>query len=194
MAISMTILVVLIIIIIVAAWFTNRIRPRAIIPASVRNQRRREEERYQKETRSYLLDSLPVMSTRLLLNEQRDREARDSQWNTSSPRRQLQPMLKVEEPRAIRTESAVTGNVNEYRVEIMANPDRPGDEARIPPGDDWLQNGSQSKSSINRTNCSVCTENFVEIENVRILPCGHIYHQRCIDPWLIDFGSTCPLW
>jgi Ring finger domain len=192
----MAILVVLIMIIIVAAWFTNRIRPLAIIPDSVRNQRRREEERYRKETRSYLLDSLPVMrySTRLLPNDQRDREARDSQWNTYSPRGQLQPMLKIEEPRAVHTERAVTGKVDAYKVEMMANPDRPGDEARIPPGDDTLQNGSQSKSSISRTDCSVCTENFAENETVRILPCGHIYHRCCIDPWLLDFGGTCPLW
>jgi hypothetical protein len=42
--------------------------------------------------------------------------------------------------------------------------------------------------------CSVCTENFSESEDVRVLPCGHIYHQHCVDPWLLDFAGTCPLW
>jgi Ring finger domain len=42
--------------------------------------------------------------------------------------------------------------------------------------------------------CSICTEDFVEGRNVRILPCRHIYHRRCIDPWLLDFAGTCPLW
>lgn len=42
--------------------------------------------------------------------------------------------------------------------------------------------------------CPVCTEDLVENERVRILPCGHIYHQQCIDPWLLGKTTTCPLW
>jgi hypothetical protein len=42
--------------------------------------------------------------------------------------------------------------------------------------------------------CSVCTEDFIENEKIRILPCRHIYHKRCIDPWLLHFAGTCPLW
>lgn len=42
--------------------------------------------------------------------------------------------------------------------------------------------------------CPVCTDDFVKGEKVRILPCGHIYHQDCIDPWLFERSGTCPLW
>jgi hypothetical protein len=42
--------------------------------------------------------------------------------------------------------------------------------------------------------CSICTEDFIENEKVRILPCRHLYHRRCIDPWLLNFAGTCPLW
>ena len=42
--------------------------------------------------------------------------------------------------------------------------------------------------------CSICTDDFRERENVRILPCSHIYHRRCIDPWLLEFARTCPMW
>ena len=44
--------------------------------------------------------------------------------------------------------------------------------------------------------CSVCTEKFLGSENVRVLPCGHVYHQRCIDMWVLRFASSvsCPLW
>jgi hypothetical protein len=42
--------------------------------------------------------------------------------------------------------------------------------------------------------CPVCTDDFVESEKVRILPCGHIYHQHCIDPWLLERSGTCPMW
>lgn len=42
--------------------------------------------------------------------------------------------------------------------------------------------------------CSICTEDFVDGDDIRRLPCDHIFHQRCIDPWLTGFAVTCPLW
>ena len=42
--------------------------------------------------------------------------------------------------------------------------------------------------------CSICTEDFGENDDIRVLPCSHIYHRYCIDPWLLGFGGTCPLW
>jgi hypothetical protein len=42
--------------------------------------------------------------------------------------------------------------------------------------------------------CPICTETFHRTDTVRILPCDHIYHQRCIDPWLLRFSCTCPIW
>lgn len=42
--------------------------------------------------------------------------------------------------------------------------------------------------------CPVCTDDFVDGEKVRILPCRHIYHQHCIDPWHLEKSDTCPIW
>ena len=42
--------------------------------------------------------------------------------------------------------------------------------------------------------CSICTEDFVKGEDVRLLPCNHHYHPECIDPWLLNVSGTCPLW
>ena len=42
--------------------------------------------------------------------------------------------------------------------------------------------------------CSICTEDFVKGEDVRVLPCNHKYHPVCIDPWLLNVSGTCPLW
>ncbi len=42
--------------------------------------------------------------------------------------------------------------------------------------------------------CSICTEDFVKGEDVRVLPCNHKYHPECIDPWLLNVSGTCPLW
>lgn len=40
--------------------------------------------------------------------------------------------------------------------------------------------------------CSVCWEDFTLDENVRQLPCTHIYHEPCIRPWL-ELHGTCPI-
>ncbi|KAH8819372.1 hypothetical protein F5884DRAFT_848699 [Xylogone sp. PMI_703] len=41
--------------------------------------------------------------------------------------------------------------------------------------------------------CSICTEDLHDGEKVRILPCAHMYHRRCIDTWLLGFARSCPL-
>ncbi|RTE70060.1 hypothetical protein BHE90_015548 [Fusarium euwallaceae] len=41
--------------------------------------------------------------------------------------------------------------------------------------------------------CSICTEDFTEGVKLRKLPCGHLFHPQCIDPWLMDRARTCPL-
>lgn len=42
--------------------------------------------------------------------------------------------------------------------------------------------------------CSVCTDDFVKGQDIRVLPCDHRFHPECIDPWLLNVSGTCPLW
>lgn len=44
------------------------------------------------------------------------------------------------------------------------------------------------------TSCSICTEDFFEGAELRLLPCGHVFHLACIDPWLQTRARTCPMW
>jgi len=39
--------------------------------------------------------------------------------------------------------------------------------------------------------CPVCAEELEELEPVRRLPCGHVYHGPCLLPWLAR-AHTCP--
>lgn len=39
--------------------------------------------------------------------------------------------------------------------------------------------------------CPVCSEELEELEPVRRMPCGHLYHGDCILPWLAR-AHTCP--
>ncbi|MCJ1309776.1 hypothetical protein MMC25_003437 [Agyrium rufum] len=42
--------------------------------------------------------------------------------------------------------------------------------------------------------CPICIDDFVNLETtVRQLPCGHIYHPECVDPFLRDYSSLCAL-
>ncbi|KAI8991843.1 hypothetical protein BDF20DRAFT_909568 [Mycotypha africana] len=41
--------------------------------------------------------------------------------------------------------------------------------------------------------CVVCLENLTIGSKIRTLPCKHIYHCHCIDPWLTTKCAECPL-
>ncbi|XP_035387539.1 RING finger protein 150a [Electrophorus electricus] len=41
-------------------------------------------------------------------------------------------------------------------------------------------------------NCAVCIEGYKPNDVVRILPCCHVFHKVCVDPWLQDH-RTCPM-
>ncbi|KAI1387921.1 uncharacterized protein F4822DRAFT_430669 [Hypoxylon trugodes] len=57
-----------------------------------------------------------------------------------------------------------------------------------------LSNTPQPTTRDIQQSCPTCTEDFLNDDNVRWLPCGHIFHPRCIDPWFKGSAVTCPLW
>jgi len=50
-----------------------------------------------------------------------------------------------------------------------------------------------SANTDNGLACSVCTDDFVKGQDIRVLPCNHKFHPECIDPWLLNVSGTCPL-
>ncbi|XP_045107169.1 protein goliath-like isoform X2 [Portunus trituberculatus] len=40
--------------------------------------------------------------------------------------------------------------------------------------------------------CAVCIEHYQTGEAVRTLPCKHLFHRCCVDPWLLEH-RTCPM-
>lgn len=48
------------------------------------------------------------------------------------------------------------------------------------------------KSEISQT-CSICLEEFTSDSVLRELACRHVFHKSCVDPWLLDRCSLCPL-
>ena len=57
------------------------------------------------------------------------------------------------------------------------------------------ETGKESANPIdNGLACSVCTDDFIKGQDIRVLPCKHKFHPECIDPWLLNVSGTCPLW
>jgi len=44
--------------------------------------------------------------------------------------------------------------------------------------------GATSKDHTQETCCQICLSGFSEGDNIKTLPCVHMYHTDCIDKWL----------
>jgi hypothetical protein len=139
-----------------------------------------------------MLESIPIVkySAALQRNEQ-IRVAKDYHplSYTSPLRREVQPKYTYPGVAAVATiEEKEEGDT------LIKDSGVPSSKNKTSPKIHTIQNREQSRLDHELASCSICTEDFLDRENVRILPCAHIYHQRCIDSWLLDFSGTCPLW
>ncbi|KAG8932495.1 hypothetical protein FRC02_001018 [Tulasnella sp. 418] len=52
-----------------------------------------------------------------------------------------------------------------------------------------------SPQTIGRETCPICILDFEEGDDLRVLPCEgkHTFHRDCVDPWLLELSSSCPL-
>ena len=54
-------------------------------------------------------------------------------------------------------------------------------------------NGDTHPHELIVSTCAVCLDDFEPGDVLRQLPCGHRYHRECIDPWLTEKSSACPM-
>ena len=49
--------------------------------------------------------------------------------------------------------------------------------------------------AIGTETCPICILDFEEGDDLRVLPCEgqHRFHQQCVDPWLLELSSSCPI-
>jgi len=76
---------------------------------------------------------------------------------------------------------------------LMAEEAERGNPAQ---GSDIAALPTQKLSSLDhlgeQTKCLICLENFADGDDLKTLPCLHIYHQRCIERWLTN-DNSCPV-
>lgn len=41
--------------------------------------------------------------------------------------------------------------------------------------------------------CTICTVDFIDDDNIKILKCNHYFHSACIKEWLTKYHFTCPV-
>jgi len=41
--------------------------------------------------------------------------------------------------------------------------------------------------------CSICIDDYEDKDEIRQLSCSHIFHTKCIDPWLLNESYKCPM-
>jgi len=50
-------------------------------------------------------------------------------------------------------------------------------------------------AAIGTETCPICIVDFEEGDDLRVLPCDgkHRFHKDCVDPWLLELSSSCPI-
>ena len=66
-------------------------------------------------------------------------------------------------------------------------------ESKISGMEQRLQKGMEKMEKLQQEMaCSICLGDYEEGEDIRLLPCGHMFHVPCIDAWL-QINRICPL-
>ncbi|KAI9846807.1 MAG: hypothetical protein M1837_003656 [Sclerophora amabilis] len=151
-----------------------------------------------------MLETIPIV--KFGDNEQDKRPATDVELGTSDGQRE--PGTGAVAGEAASSDTQRPSDERRREGDLGADTPGPNDATRGPStetspsaGEDAVTTAPKAKdkalpkdpSKDEGLGCSICTEDFVKGEDIRVLPCDHKYHPDCVDPWLLNVSGTCPL-
>ncbi|XP_026515115.1 E3 ubiquitin-protein ligase RNF130 [Terrapene carolina triunguis] len=94
----------------------------------------------------------------------------------------------------ISSEEPVTMTHQGYRIVVAISSRRLGDAAKkaISKLTTRTVKKGDKETDPDFDHCAVCIECYKQNDVVRILPCKHVFHKACVDPWLSEH-CTCPM-
>jgi hypothetical protein len=189
--VSACLIVGLVAVIVFLMWIKFRVLPGTATTRSLELPRMQEERR-RKGIERHMLESMPVVTYRESLELDEIDGVLKLHTSTTHPGEIEEGIPTATEGEPMHGPEATIAQRSEIGVEDI--PPKTSSTSvnctEMPNKNDVPNDTGRSRSR----QCSVCTEDFIENEKIRILPCRHIYHKRCIDPWLLHFAGTCPLW
>ncbi|KAI8872767.1 hypothetical protein GQ42DRAFT_131925 [Ramicandelaber brevisporus] len=66
------------------------------------------------------------------------------------------------------------------------------DKRNVKEGEDGDKDEDEEEVEEEEFVCTICLEDFQVGDVARSLPCRHIFHGDCIDPWLKNHSVRCP--
>ncbi|KAI0268528.1 hypothetical protein BGY98DRAFT_335318 [Russula aff. rugulosa BPL654] len=157
-----------------------------------------------------ILDTFPLIKfgARRTETEAKDVEAQGDGQHPGHEMRdtQRETAWTAETERALALASTSSGSSADAEADAGGAEEVPDDElADLPParpraGPSSTTTASSAQEdplpeSIGRETCPICIVDFEDGDDVRVLPCEgkHVFHQACVDPWLLELSSSCPI-
>ena len=91
----------------------------------------------------------------------------------------------------------IDAHTSEATIEEVANNDSGSSSFSPRPRNTANDNDDTNvmPDAIGRETCPICIVDFEEGDDLRVLPCEgkHVFHQQCVDQWLLELSSSCPI-
>ncbi|KAF9518619.1 hypothetical protein BS47DRAFT_1289334 [Hydnum rufescens UP504] len=91
--------------------------------------------------------------------------------------------------------SSFTPHENDIVEVSYSDMDGPSPPDNQGPDEAEKTTGLINPASIGRETCPICIIDFENGDDLRVLPCEgkHRFHQDCVDPWLLQLSTSCPI-
>ena len=103
-------------------------------------------------------------------------------WVLVSRRRARTAALEAQRQRQTQIIAAASEFNASVRFAVKSLPTRPHSN----------EQAAVEMTKMDRSECAVCMEKYKEGDTVKDLPCGHSFHEACIDAWLLGKGRPAP--